>query len=302
MPSLDVSPDSTDARTDVSRRRVLKGAATLPAIGLLAGRASADTGTIHTCGDDRDGPRTYPRVITRGHFENRHTDPTLGDKHTTTDYETKGDFAGVYDGTEILVFAHGWSTPEEYAVDAFYTASEAFSANGYDHPIVGFSYDSDTPNWEATKTIAAKNGPKLGNYVTDALAKGVDVRLMGHSLGARVVLWALQWLADGGHTDAVTSAVLIGGAADDGSVAPDGRFHEAIETAAVALDNYHKRDDEVLQYLYDTYEQDQAIGRVGADGTPPDGYADRDVTDSVRDHCAYYKQDVGCVPEIVANF
>lgn len=132
--------------------------------------------------------------------------------------------------------------------------------------------------------------------------EGVDVRVMGHSLGTRVVLEALSWLADQGYTDLVTSAVLIGGAVDDGSVASDGRYHDGAETAAQAVDNYHNREDGVLEYLYDTYERDAALGRVGVDGTPPSGYTDHDVTDSVADHCAYYKQDIGCVPEIVANF
>lgn len=90
-----------------SRRQVLKHAAAVPAGAVGIGLPSADTGAVHSCGDDKDGPRTYPRVTTRCHFENRHTQPTLDDQHTATDYETTGDFDSVYDNGEVLVFAHG---------------------------------------------------------------------------------------------------------------------------------------------------------------------------------------------------
>ncbi|MDY7080963.1 MAG: alpha/beta hydrolase, partial [Halobacteria archaeon] len=57
---------------------------------------------------------------------------------------------------ELVVFVHGWQTTPREALSDFSSVREAFRENGYDHPVVGFSWDSDTrlQDWNAAKRIA----------------------------------------------------------------------------------------------------------------------------------------------------
>jgi hypothetical protein len=51
----------------------------------------------------------------------------------------------------------------------------------------------------------------------------------------------------------------------------------------------------------------EAVGGVGAEcdggwfdeGSTPDTYTDVDVSESVLNHCDYFRPDVGCVPQMV---
>ena len=67
-------------------------------------------------------------------------------------------------------------------------------------PIVGFSWESNT-TWANAKQIANENGPELAHFIFDYKNtckhqhnKDVNVRLVAHSLGARVVLSTLEGL------------------------------------------------------------------------------------------------------------
>jgi esterase/lipase superfamily enzyme len=290
-----------------TRRAVLRtvGAATTAGIGLVGASETASSTELleATCGSNEGGPTSFPRVTTRGHFTVGTDGVTLTEDHTKTDWETAGDFDGIYDGDELLVFVHGWNVTDDEALDIFYTGKQAFRANGFDESFIGFSYGSDR-EWESAKTVAERNGPKLGRFLADVRERHPDItlQLVAHSLGARVVLSALSHLADGGYENLVASVSLLGGAADDHSVSKGGQYHTAVETATASFENFHKTDDQVLQDIYGLYELGKAVGEVGCDGTSPTNYEDHDVTDSVTSHCGYYKEDVGCIPEVVAEF
>jgi hypothetical protein len=295
------------ASDSTTRRTVLRtvGAATAAGVGLVgaSGQARSTDLLEATCGSNDDGPASFPRVTTRDHFTVGTDGVRLADGHTTTDWETAGEFDGVYGGDELLVFVHGWNVTDAEALDIFSSAKESFRANDFDESIVGFSYGSDR-DWESAKEVAVRNGPKLGSYLQSVRERYPDrtLRLVAHSLGARVVLSTLSWLTDQGSADLVASTSLLGGAADDHSVAAGNQYYTAVETATQAFDNFHKHDDQVLQDIYSTYELGKPVGEVGCDGTPPSNYTDHDVTDSVTSHCGYYKEGVGCVPEVVAEF
>ena len=65
--------------------------------------------------------------------------------------------------------------------------------------LVGFSWPSDTA-WIGAKFIAKENGPKLADFILGLKkmckedGKDVKIRLVGHSLGARVILSSLDSL------------------------------------------------------------------------------------------------------------
>jgi esterase/lipase superfamily enzyme len=68
--------------------------------------------------------------------------------------------------------------------------------NGYYMPVIGFSWDSNVPQggWTVSTIIAKQNGPKLAQFISDFMDKcpHSKVRLIGHSMGARVTLSTLD--------------------------------------------------------------------------------------------------------------
>lgn len=70
--------------------------------------------------------------------------------------------------------------------------------SSYSIPLIGLSWDSNR-DWNEAKIIAKENGPKLANFIIDYIDtcknqhnKNTEIRLMSHSLGARVLLSTLD--------------------------------------------------------------------------------------------------------------
>src|SRR6056297_1835560 len=300
------SPDSQrhGASSRIGRRTFLRGTAATVGLAGFVGSASAFEG------DDGDitGAADFPRATTRGHFDiHWWYGDQLTDGHTAWDYSTTGDIPGY--GTspvpeEIVISVHGWRVAPEDAPDHFATVKQSLRDNGYDHPVIGFSYDSDTStdNWWPTTDIAERNGKKLANFLTDYRAEtGARIRLVGHSMGGRVVPATLRALTGLGKENAVESATLLGAATDNDAVAVDGEYGDDIAFAAKSVDNYWKSGDDVLNWAYSTAEFDSAVGEEGCEGTPPANYTDHNV-DYVPDHFSYHEPGDGCMPEVVAEF
>lgn len=93
--------------------------------------------------------------------------------------------------------------------------------------VVGFTWDSDKgggvdSGWNEAVGIARQNGPKLAQWIADHNDRGgAPVRIIGHSLGARVTAEALSNLRARGRFNAVESVTLLGGAIDDQEVETD---------------------------------------------------------------------------------
>ncbi len=290
--------------TGMNRRTMLKGTATA-AVGLvgLTGTAAGFQG------DDGNitGSADFPRATTRGHFDiNWLYEEELTDGHTKWDYGTVGDIPGYGSANpeEVVISVHGWLVGKDDAPDHFATVEAALRDNGYSHPVIGFSYDSDTriDQWWPATDIAERNGAKLANFIADYRARtGARVRIIGHSLGGRVVPETIKSLHDLGYNDYVESVTLLGGASDDESVAVDGEYGPAIGTVVGQFDNFWKSDDQVLTWAYGTAEFDSAVGESGCEGTPPANYEDHQV-DYVPDHFSYYEPGDGCMLEVVGEF
>jgi pimeloyl-ACP methyl ester carboxylesterase len=284
--------------TETTRRGLLAG---LAATGTAVGGLAAATGSAAAA------TSTYPHVSTRGHFDTGWFGVDLTDGNTELNYETKGSIPGVDTAApdELLVEVHGWRNDESDAESGHYTMTESLGANGYDHPVVTYSWDSDTSytEWWAATEIAERNGPKLANFLYQYRNANPDttVRLVAHSLGARVVLRAVEVLNANGVTDAVESLSLLGGAADNDSVAVDGAYGSDVAAATGQTDNFWKEDDAVLDWAYSSAEFDSAVGEEGCEGTPPDNYEDHNV-DYVPDHFSYDEKGEGCMSEVVAEF
>jgi len=279
------------------RRQFLRGAG-VAATGLLATTAAGSAAASET----------FPRVSTRGHYDiTWYGSVYRKDGISKWEYDTKGSIPGVDTAApdELLVHVHGWRNESNEAVEGFRDAREAYRANGYDHPVVGYTWDSDTDLfdwWDATE-IAEANGLKLARFVYDYRNENPDtrVRLVCHSLGARVLLRAVEVLSGSGVTDYVDSITLLGGAADNDAVATDGRYGPDIANAVGQADNFWKDEDDVLNWAYTTAEFDSAVGEEGCEGTQPANYEDHNV-DYVPDHFSYDQPGEGCIGDVVAQW
>jgi len=249
-------------------------------------------------------PNSVPQVSTRGDFG---VTGGLKDGVSPTDYgfRDQANFPGMGSQSpaapkELVVFVHGIGNDETTATRNFADARKQFRAVGYDHPVVGYSWDSDYlwgGGWWRAKHVANQNGRKLAQFVGDyRSSRDTTVRLVVHSLGTRVACSALSVLAAQGQTDAVASLSLLGGAIRQTEMGTDDppayrledRFGTVVEQFDdLRVDNFWSSNDGVLSTAFRAAEWATAIGNAGASGPTPSAYADHDLSSLIDGHSAY---------------
>lgn len=267
-------------------------AATIGVVGQLSGSAAA---------------ASVPMVSTRDHFDD---DGNLVSSHTPYDYSADDIFGSLADD-DMTLMVHGWRSSPSEAVEKAEKADTVLSDHGYDGTVVGYSWDSDKGGgadlgWGEAKTIAHKNGKKLANvmnYMKES--NDCDLHLITHSLGVQVAFYALMNLRnwDGWQDNdrQVQSVHFLGAAQHDDSVTPlwgPYRF-DAIQYETGITYNYHSQEDDILEWIFQNWEFEEALGETGAEeGEPtPDNYFDVDVTTYVGDDHRAYLDSVGGIVE-----
>ena len=213
---------------------------------------------------------------------------------------------------EVAIFIHGWGQNETGAKERLDRVKMSLEKNNYTHPLVGFSWDSDR-EWNAAQFLAKWNGPKLADYIVGLMdnckqhhGKDIKIRLIGHSMGARVILSSLDSL----HKNAtwndgnfkVASVDLLGAAVDNEEVtmnpgdilvdktnwgSPKSDYGGAIQEEVVRFYNLYNPKDNVFELIYPLFEGDFALGQSGYQKLPypitfPKNYEDIDVTDQIK--------------------
>jgi hypothetical protein len=252
---------------------------------------------------------TTPLVSTRDHFNL--TTGNLLPEHNSTSYDPSDNIPGLdrqCEG-EVAIYVHGvWTTADfpsfpyfEDAIEIFDRARMSLADLNYEIPLIGFSWDSDTPissaGWETAKIIAKKNGPKLAEFIYDLKEKcpNTAIRLIAHSMGARVVLSSLDSLTNNlnwnNNNYTIASVHLMGAAVDDEEVSKNSNdivndptndirikaaYGNGIEKEVVRFYNLYNPEDDVLEgdiecallscqpIYYPQYEHDLALGQSGA--------------------------------------
>ena len=182
---------------------------------------------------------------------------------------------------------------------------------------MGLSWDSDKL-WEPAKLIARENGPMLTHFILDMKehCPNTQIRLIAHSLGARVVLSTLDSLYENSiwndNNFTISSVHLLGAAVDDEEISKDNNditsdpmnaysvkaaYGEAVEDEVDKFYNLRSSEDNVLElypfrpfdYVYKIYplfEGDQALGQAGYQKIPPislpTNYNERDVKNEIK--------------------
>ncbi len=157
----------------------------------------------------------------------------------------------------------------ENAPEIFERAKLSLENSGYTFPVIGFSWDSDTnidtegEGWNYAKIIAKENGPKLAKFILDLKDKCTQtkIRLIAHSLGARVVLSSLDSLNKNQIWNAnnfkITSVNLMGAAVDDDEVSKNA--NDAISSGGIKAAYGKAIEEEVSKFYNLVNSEDDAL-------------------------------------------
>ena len=211
---------------------------------------------------------------------------------------------------ETAIFVHGWDIDHYKAKERLDRVKMSLENNSYYIPLVGLSWDSNKI-WDPAKSIAQENGPKLGQFILEykqtcknEQSKDVKVRLLGHSMGSRVILSALQHLYENStwnnntNNFKIGSVHLMGAAVDNEEVSRNSISHfnypgwgygplgcypsqyyagngvkfpygNAIAGEVFKFYNLINPQDNVLEYIYPCFEAGD--GALGEDGKQNSG-------------------------------
>ena len=200
---------------------------------------------------------------------------------------------------EVTIFVHGWGNDKFKAKERLDRVKMSLENNSYSSPLIGLSWDSNR-DWDPAKNIAKSNGPKLANFIIDYVdtckhqhEEDTNVRLISHSLGARVLLGTLDYLNTNltwnNNDYKIASVHLLGAAVDNEEVSKnpldiDGdstikhAYGKAVQEEVLRFYNLYNPEDNMLQpkpfkpdnYIYEIYpsfENDLALGQSGKDTT-----------------------------------
>jgi hypothetical protein len=146
--------------------------------------------------------------------------------------------------------------------------------------------------WYISNKIAEGNGPKLAQFILDFKnkCKNTDVRLLSHSLGARVIRSALvsldnnlQWKSNGFR---IASVHMLGPAINYNEVAINTPLGRAIQNQVLQFYVLYSPEDDVLQGPYTVAQRSQPLGLIGAPRVPvPKNYQGINVKNELKAFC-----------------
>lgn len=219
--------------------------------------------------------KIFPRISTRGFYN---LDSGITIKNQPYHLYPKRSFDALVGTKEITIMIHGLRNNAPGALTKFVIAKKRLAYLGYKNPVVGYSYDSNTTGAQyisyalhALHTgliIAGKNGRNLAKFVTDFKQKSPEtkIRLMGHSLGAHVILSMIDNLARNAKNKGIVEAVyFFGGSIPSDALNPRNGSH-AQRIVATKIKNYYSPDDEVLRLADNWNWVNTPIGYRGARG------------------------------------
>ena len=217
-----------------------------------------------------------PRISTRGYY-----DLATGKTLKTASYFLYPfvKFAKLTNAKEITIMIHGLRNDKNSAVKKFEIAKKRLNKLGYKHPVVGFSYDANTKGahlkqyelkaLRVGETIAKKNGKNLSKFILDFKKQNpkAKIRLIGHSLGSRVIVSTAENLAKSSKNKDILEAVYFFGASIQSDSMNPKKSGKILEKAVRSkIVNYYSPWDEVLKYANDKYQVIDPLGLYGAKG------------------------------------
>lgn len=229
--------------------------------------------------------KTIPRISTRGYYD-LGTGKTL--KHNRYYLYPKKDFQKFIGSKELTIMIHGLRNDNAGAVAKVQLARNRLRRLGYSHPVIGFSYDSNTTGAHLIKhakhalavgqSIARKNGRNLGQFIEDfkKLSPNTKIRLMGHSLGSQVILSTMEYLSKKSSNKGIVEGIYFFGASITEDVPSSKKYGKILQfTVNKKILNYFAPSDEVLKWADNEQYVLGPLGLDGAIGRPIKKYSQR---------------------------
>jgi pimeloyl-ACP methyl ester carboxylesterase len=233
-------------------------------------------------------PSTTSIVSTRGHFNpySGHPNSFFYDERSYHPISIPSCSPAL---TDVVIFVHGFYTNDGQVIYQSNLVKKSLNSLGINYSIIGFSWDSNAIGsfypprfpWEVAIDIANQNGIKLASFISDFKSQPqcehVNIRLVSHSLGARVVLNTLKELHDpfqfqlwNQNDFTVASIHLLGAAINPLEVSTrSGYSGIPIQEETEYLLNGYCLEDDILQFTYYNVELHAALGTVEASDMVP---------------------------------
>lgn len=293
----------TNEGVSMSRRDVLRGATAVGA---------GMTGATAATGGAQGGSLTGGCL----------TDwPTESDRRIDVSGDDPAESATVPDSGDLLLYVHGLFGEDlldsvningaNQATALRQALEDEFEDREGSVPETAVAMWDSTTTWTVAKWRADGAGRTLAQWLDRNEGRYDSITLVGHSLGARVILSALNSVS----TATVDSVALLGAAVNPDTICEE--YKAGIErNVAGKVYNYHSDDDTIVCYIYAIREWTSALGCSGRDcgggwfwsgSDPPANYEGVDVSGTVQGHCQYYRPDTeefsgdNCVEELVEN-
>jgi len=179
---------------------------------------------------------------------------------------------------DITIYVSGFQNSKDDMQGNSDIFAEAAGNAGYTGKVVGFAWDSNPGgnNFDMARESANLNGKALANAIDDIRkdCPNIKVNVVTHSLGGRVALKALQCGA------CIDGCVLTAPAVDNESIEPGNELGPPKElptgsdsdlgedwgvggASTPTVKNWYNPADNVLDWLYQPEEWDQALGDTG---------------------------------------
>lgn len=226
--------------------------------------------------------RPIPRISTRGYYDL--TDGTTLKKNLYYFYPQQ-DLKRIIDSTELTIMIHGLRNDKAGAVAKAILAKNRLRKLGYAHPVIGYSYDSNTTGahllafaqhaLSVGQTIAKKNGRNLASFIEDfkSISPKTKIRLLGHSLGSQVILSAVKRLSKKNKNYGIIESVHFFGASITADVPSSEKYGPLLQKIIKKkIVNYYSPTDEVLFWAHNANFVSGPLGLHGATGKPISKY------------------------------
>jgi len=222
------------------------------------------------------------RISTRGYY-----DLTTGRTIKTNFYYLypNKDFKKLIGTKEVTIMIHGLQNNNAGAVAKVLLARNRLRKLGYSHPVIGFSYDSNTTGAHLIKhakhalavgqIIAKKNGRNLGKFIQDfkTTSPKTKIRLIGHSLGSQVILSTIEYLAKKKQNTGIIQSIHFFGASITADTPSSKKYRKILQNIVnKKIVNHYAPTDEVLNWADKEKYVRGPLGLKGAIGKPISKY------------------------------
>jgi len=232
--------------------------------------------------------RPIPRISTRGYYDL--TNGTTLKKNPYHLYPKK-DFEKLIGTKELTIMIHGLQNDNAGAVEKVVIAKNKLQRLGYHHPVIGYSYDSNTTGAHLIsfakhalmvgQIIAKKNGRNLSRFIEDfkSISPKSKIRLMGHSLGSQVILSTVDRLSKKNQNTGIIESAHFFGASISSDVPSSKNYGKLLQRIIRGkIVNYYSPTDEVLFWGDKANYVSGPLGLHGATGKTISKYHQKKVS------------------------